>query len=67
MSGKRKTDEDQAKASPASDRPMPRSTEEAAVWKCLEQARQNVKPIVKKEQEAEVVTGDLLNLRLKGC
>jgi hypothetical protein len=41
------------------------SPEEAKVWAALEQARQNVKPIVKKEREAEVVTAELLNLRLK--
>ena len=28
-------------------------------------ARQKVKPIVKKEKEAEILTGELLNLRLK--
>lgn len=43
----------------------PRSLEEARVWQILEQARQNVKPIVKKEKEAEVLTSELLNLRLK--
>lgn len=41
------------------------STEEAKVWEILEEARQKVKPIVKKEKEAEVLTGELLNLRLK--
>jgi hypothetical protein len=41
------------------------SPEEARVWAALEQARQNVKPIVKKERQAEVVTAELLNLRLK--
>ena len=41
------------------------SPEEARVWAALEQARQNVKPIVKKERDAEVVTAELLNLRLK--
>jgi hypothetical protein len=41
------------------------SPEEAKVWAALEQARQNVKPIVKKERQAEVVTAELLNLRLK--
>lgn len=43
----------------------PRSAEEAKVWEILEEARQKVKPIVKKEKEAEVLTGELLNLRLK--
>lgn len=41
------------------------SSEEAKVWAALEQARQNVKPIVKKERQAEVLTAELLNLRLK--
>ena len=44
---------------------QPRSPEEAKVWDILEQARQKVKPIVKREKEAEVLTSDLLNLRLK--
>lgn len=41
------------------------SPEEAKVRAALEQARQNVKPIVNKEREAEVVAAELLNLRLK--
>ena len=41
------------------------SVEEAKVWAALEQARQNVKPLVKKEREAEIVSAELLNLRLK--
>ena len=41
------------------------SSEEAKVWAALEQARQNVKPIVKKERQAEILTAELLNLRLK--
>lgn len=44
---------------------QPGSAEEAKVWEILEEARQKVKPIVKKEKEAEVLTGELLNLRLK--
>lgn len=46
-------------------KPRPHSPEEARVWQILDQARQNVKPIVKKEKEAEVLTSELLNLRLK--
>ena len=42
-----------------------RSPEEARVWEILEKARQSVKPLVKKEKQAEVLTGELLNLRLK--
>jgi hypothetical protein len=48
-----------------SEKQEPRSAEEAKVWEILEEARQKVKPIVKKEKEAEVLTGELLNLRLK--
>jgi len=43
----------------------PRSEQEKEVWKALDQARQNVKPIVKKELDAEIVTSDLFNLRLR--
>lgn len=43
----------------------PRSEEEKQVWEVLEQARQNVKPVVKKELEAEIVTSELFNLRLR--
>jgi hypothetical protein len=43
----------------------PRSEQEKQIWEVLEQARQNVKPIVKKEIEAEIVTSELFNLRLK--
>ena len=43
----------------------PRSLEEAKVWEVLEEARQRVKPIVRKEKEAEILTSDLMNLRLK--
>ena len=42
-----------------------RSPEEARVWEILEKARQAVKPLVKKEKQAELLTGELLNLRLK--
>ena len=43
----------------------PRSEEEKQVWDVLEQARQNVKSVVKKELEAEIVTSELFNLRLR--
>jgi len=43
----------------------PRSEEEKQTWEVLEQARQDVKFIVKKELEAEIVTNELLNLRLR--
>lgn len=41
------------------------SPEEARVWELLEEARQAVKPLVKKERQGEILTGELLNLRLK--
>ncbi len=43
----------------------PRSEEEKQVWAALEQARQSVKSVVKKELEAEIVTSELFNLRLR--
>jgi len=43
----------------------PRSEEKKQTWEVLEQARQDVKFIVKKELEAEIVTNELLNLRLR--
>ena len=43
----------------------PRSQEEKRAWEALEQSRQNVKPIVKKELEAEVVASELFSLRLR--
>lgn len=48
-----------------SPRSAAESSEEANFWAALEQARQNVKPIVRKEREAELVSAELLNLRLK--
>jgi hypothetical protein len=39
---------------------------EERVTRVLENARQAVKPIVKKEMEGEVVTPELFGLRLKG-
>lgn len=43
----------------------PESEREKQVWEALEQARQNVKSVVKKELEAEIVTSELFNLRLR--
>jgi len=40
-------------------------SEEERILQALERARQEVKPIVKKEMEGEVITDELLNLRLK--
>ena len=51
--------------SSGTDPARPRSSEEARVWEVLEEARQQVKHIVKREMEAEVITSDILNIRLK--
>jgi hypothetical protein len=51
--------------SPAASETKTCSSEQEKVWAAFEQARQNVKPIVKKEREAEIVSAELLNLRLK--
>ena len=40
-------------------------SEQQRILDVLERARQEVKPIVKKEMEGEVITDELLNLRLK--
>ena len=66
MTDKQKFARDKSNASSESERKQTsHSDEEAKVWAALEQARQNVKPIVKKEREAEALTAELLNLRLK--
>jgi hypothetical protein len=66
MTKRQNTAGEKAKTVPEESKPQkPRSAEEAKVWEILEQARQKVKPIVKKEKEAEVLTSDLLNLRMK--
>ena len=43
----------------------PRSDAERKVWEVLEDARQNVKRITKRELEAELLPSDLLSFRLK--
>lgn len=66
MTDKQKFAREKANAcSESEQKQTPCSDEEAKVWAALEQARQNVKPIVKKEREAEALTAELLNLRLK--
>lgn len=65
MTKRQNTAGEKAKAVSNENDRQPHSAEEAKVWEILEQARQKVKPIVKKEKEAEVLTGELLNLRLK--
>jgi hypothetical protein len=42
-----------------------RSDEEERVWQVLEEARQNVKRLTKRELEAELLPSDLLSFRLK--
>jgi len=42
------------------------SATDKRVWQVLEKARQEVKPLVKRELEGEKVPADLLNFRLKG-
>jgi len=66
MTEKQRSAEKQAE-SPATSEPQTKtcSSEKEKVWAAFEQARQNVKPIVKKEREAEIVSAELLNLRLK--
>jgi hypothetical protein len=41
------------------------SADETRVKAVLEQARQNVKPLVKKEKETERIHRELLNIRLR--
>lgn len=65
MTKRQNTADDTAKVEHENQKKQPGSPEEAKVWEILEEARQKVKPIVKKEKEAEVLTGELLNLRLK--
>ncbi len=57
--------EEQSEPQQPSDALEPASAEEARVWKALEDARQNVKRIAKREVEGELITGDILNLRLR--
>ena len=42
----------------------PRSAEEQRVWDALEEARQNVKPLTKRELEAELLPSELMSFRL---
>jgi hypothetical protein len=41
------------------------SAEERRVWAIMEQARKNVREAVKHELEGEVISGDVLNFRLR--
>lgn len=59
-----KRDERAKHAAPEKDL-APASPEEEHVWKLLEQARQNVKQIARKELEGEVITEEILNRPLR--
>jgi hypothetical protein len=50
---------------PAPEQPAPPTAQEQEVWEHLENARQQVRPVIKREAEGEPVTKELLNLRLK--
>ncbi len=50
---------------PAPTTPTPPTSHEREVWEQLETARQQVRPLIKREVEGEPVTKELLNLRLK--
>lgn len=39
---------------------------EKLVWEALEEARQRVKPDVKKEMEGEIIGQDILNFHMRG-
>lgn len=43
----------------------PPTSQELEIWEHLETARQQVRPVIKREVEGEPVTKELLNLRLK--
>jgi hypothetical protein len=60
-----RADDRQAESNGREGELKPRSEEEKQVWEVLEQARQDVKSVVKKELEAEIVTSELFNLRLR--
>ena len=50
---------------PAPTAPTPPTSQELEIWEHLETARQQVRPVIKREVEGEPVTKELLNLRLK--
>jgi len=54
-------------ATPTPDKQSNCAAGEAVVWEAVKQARQNVKPIVRKERQAETASAELLNLRLKAA
>ena len=64
-SSERNADKQQAEAGSTAAAQQPSSSEEARVWKVLEQARQNVKQAAKRELEGEIISSDVLNLRLR--
>ncbi len=59
-------DDESAEQESRTDRSSsPRSDEEKRVWEILEEARQNVKPLTKRELESELLPSELMNFRLK--
>ena len=59
-------EDERAEAESRTDRSSsPRSVEEQRVWNVLEEARQNVKQLTKRELEAELIPSDLMSFRLK--
>ena len=49
----------------AKEQSAPPTAQEQEVWAHLDAARQQVRPLIKREAEGEPVTKELLNLRLK--
>lgn len=68
MRGKKRPSEKDAqeRTLSLSDQKAAHSSEEKFVWEALEEARQSVKPAVKKQMEGEMINQDLLNFRLRG-
>lgn len=49
---------------PSRESPVPALPEQQEVRAALEEARQNVKPLIKKELEGERITAEVLSVRL---
>jgi hypothetical protein len=57
---------DQVETESRTDRSSsPRSDEEKRIWEILEESRQNVKQLTKRELESELLPSDLMSFRLK--
>jgi hypothetical protein len=58
--------DEQAETESRTDRSSsPRSDEEKRIWEILEEARQNVKQLTKRELESELLPSELMSFRLK--